>query len=438
MADSLYGEVIPPVFDDAARTRQLDFLLFDENDVALLHDLADLFQARLTEISEAFYQHLLNYAETRAVFKDEGMISRLKEAQKAYLMQAVEGPYDAAYFDRRWRIGFIHNAIQLEPHWFIGAFQLYHRILYPMILERYRDDAQAVVAHILALDKIMNLDMQLGIQSYMVHYTDTMEKLQVLNRQIEAASTAKSQFLANMSHEFRTPLNAIIGFTEVLQDQIPGPLNAEQIEYLGDVHNAGQHLLHLINDVLDLAKVEAGRLELFYETFPVAQTVREAVTTLRGAAEKEGLAIHLNLPPDLGLITADQIRLKQILFNLLSNAVKFTDKGEVNVSAAIEDGQLHLTIADTGIGIRPENMQRIFVEFSQVDDSHARRHEGTGLGLALSKRLVETHGGRIWLESQFGTGSVVHVVLPLQPPDDNKKQPESPDSGTRNEQHEPH
>jgi signal transduction histidine kinase len=260
----------------------------------------------------------------------------------------------------------------------------------------------------------------------MVHYTDTMEKLQALNLQIEAASTAKSQFLANMSHEFRTPLNAIIGFTEVLQDQIPGPLNAEQIEYLGDVHNAGQLLLRLINDVLDLAKVEAGRLELFYETFPIAQTVREAVTALRGAAEKKGITIQLNLPPDLGLITADQIRLKQILFNLLSNAVKFTDHGGVRVTAAIEDSQLHLAIADTGIGIRPEDMQRIFVEFSQVDASHARRHEGTGLGLALSKRLVEAHGGRIWLESRFGEGSVFHVLLPLRPPDGNKQQPGSP------------
>ena len=133
----------------------------------------------------------------------------------------------------------------------------------------------------------------------------------------------------------------------------------------------------------------------------------------------------MNLPPDLGLITADQIRLKQILFNLLSNAVKFTDRGGVNVSVAIEDGQLHLAIADTGIGIRPEDMQRIFVEFSQVDDSHARRHEGTGLGLALSKRLVEAHGGRIWLESRFGEGSVFHVLLPLRPPGGNKK----PDSG---------
>jgi len=166
------------------------------------------------------------------------MIRRLGEAQKTYLMQTVQGPYDASYFERRWRIGYIHNAIHVEPQWFIGAFQLYHRILYPIILERYPGDAKAAVDHILALDKIMNLDMQLGIQSYMLHYADTMERLQALNLQIEAASAAKSQFLANMSHEFRTPLNAIIGFTEVLQDLIPGPLNTDQVEYLGDIHNA--------------------------------------------------------------------------------------------------------------------------------------------------------------------------------------------------------
>lgn len=420
MSEHSYGEVIPPVFDEASRNLQLAYLKFDERDVELLHDLEVLFRDRLDEIAQRFYEHMLSFAETRKVFKDKAMIRRLGEAQKAYLMQAVQGPYDAAYFERRWRIGYIHNAIRLEPHWFIGAFQLYHRILFPMILERYSADAESAVEHILALDKIMSLDMQVGLQSYMVHYSDTMEKLQAVNMQIEAASAAKSQFLANMSHEFRTPLNAIIGFTEVLQDQIPGTLNADQLEYLGDIHNAGQLLLRLINDVLDLAKVEAGRMELFYEIFPIAQTVRETVTALRGAAEKKGLAIKVSLPPDLGLITADQIRFKQILFNLLSNAVKFTDRGGVVVSGSIEGDRLHVAVADTGIGMRPEDMGRIFVEFSQVDASHARRYEGTGLGLALTKRLVEAHGGRIWLDSQFGEGSTFHISLPLQPPNAQK------------------
>jgi signal transduction histidine kinase len=421
MTVPLYGDVIPPVFDEAMRSQRMAFLKFEQRDQELLHDLEDLFRERLDEISEQFYRHMLAFEETRKVFRDEAMIRRLGEAQKAYLMQALRGPYDADYFERRWRIGYIHNAIHVEPHWFIGAFQLYHRILYPIILERYRDDAAAVVDHIQALDKIMNLDLQLGNQSYYIHYEGTMDKLRQLNAEIEAASVAKSQFLANMSHEFRTPLNAIIGFTEVLQDQIPGPLNAEQLEYLGDIHDGGMLLQRLINDVLDLSKVEAGRLELFYETFPIAQMVRETITTLRGLVEKKGLDIQWKLPPDLGLITADQIRFKQVLYNLLSNAVKFTDEGVVTVSASIENGQLHLTIADTGIGIRAEDLSRIFIEFSQVDSSLTRRHEGTGLGLALAKRLVEAHRGRIWVESAFGEGSTFHVLLPLRP-DANGKQ----------------
>lgn len=415
MTEQPYGEMIPPTFDAATRNQRLAFIEFGARDVELLHDLEDLFLVRLDEITERFYQHLLAFAETRKVFKDEAMIRHLVEAQKAYLMQMVQGPYDAVYFERRWRIGYIHNAIRVEPHWFIGAFQLYHRILYPIILERYKGDAQAMVEHILALDKIMNLDMQLGVQSCYIHYDVTMDKLRELNSKIEAASTAKSQFLANMSHEFRTPLNAIIGFAEVLQDKIPGPLNTEQLEYLGDIHDGGQLLLRLINDVLDLSKVEAGRLELFYETFPIAQMVRETITTLRGLAGKKGLHIQMNLPPNLGLITADQIRFKQVLYNLLSNAVKFTDAGEITVSAMIENQQLHLMVADTGIGLRAEDVDRIFVEFSQVDASYSRRHEGTGLGLALSKRLVEAHGGRIWVDSIIGVGSTFHVALPLQP-----------------------
>ena len=420
MTEQSYGEVIPPTYDAATRAQQLAFIEFSERDAELLHDLEDMLREHLDEITETFYKHLLAFDETRSVFKDAAMIQRLATAQKIYLMQLVQGPYDATYFERRWRIGFIHNAIHVHPQWFIGAFRLYHRILYLMILKRYGADAQAVVDHILALDKIMNLDMQLGIQSYYLHYGGTMEKLRELNTKIEAASIAKSQFLANMSHEFRTPLNAILGFTEVLQDQIPGPLNSDQLEYLGDIHDGGLLLLRLINDVLDLSKVEAGRLELFYETFPIAQMVRETITTLRGLAEKKRLSIKFDLSPDLGLITADQIRFKQVLYNLLSNAVKFTDAGEITVSAILENKKLHLSIADTGIGIRAQDMDRIFIEFSQLDASNSRHHEGTGLGLALSKRLVEAHRGRIWVESAIGAGSIFHVVLPLRPEESGK------------------
>ncbi len=401
-------------FDAQFRHARLAYLDFTENDERLLRDLATLFEPRLDEIAERFYGHLTAFPGTRAVFKDAAQIERLKQTQKAYLMQALQGPYDEQYFQRRWRIGYIHNAIHVEPEWFIGAFQLYHRILYPMIREHYRADPAAIEAHILALDKIMALDLEVGLESYWLHNTATIDRLSALNTEIRAASAAKSQFLANMSHEFRTPLNAIIGFTEVLQDEIPGTLNPEQLEYLEDIRQAGQLLLRLINDVLDLSKVEAGRLDLFYESFPVAQTIRESITALRGAAEKKHLFIKTDIPPDLGMIEADHVRFRQILYNLLSNAVKFTEQGTITVRARIEGTLLHLQVSDTGIGIRDEDLGRMFLEFSQIAP-RARQQEGTGLGLALTKRLVEAHGGQISVESEYGRGSTFHVLLPLAP-----------------------
>jgi signal transduction histidine kinase len=410
------AEVAPPRFDEALRRQRLAFLDLTERDAVLLQDLGEIIDENLTEIVDRFYEHLLAFEDTRRLFKDAATVERLKEAQKAYLRTAVRGPYDAAYFELRWRIGYVHNAIQLMPHWFIGGFALYHRIIYPLVADRYRDDPRTVVDHLLALDKVMNLDLQLGVESYMAHYLAAMDDIRALNVQIEAASAAKSQLMANMSHEFRTPLNAILGFTEVLQDGLPGPVNDEQREYLGYIHEAGEHLLKLINDVLDLAKVEAGRLALFPETFPVGQTIRDSITSIRGEAERKGLNISTRLPPELGVLRADRLRFKQILYNLLSNAVKFTDAGEVSVSAEIEGGFLHVVVSDTGVGIREEDQAKVFEEFTQVNSALGRQHEGTGLGLALTKRLVEAHGGRIWVESRYGAGSRFHVLLPLEPP----------------------
>lgn len=416
--DIVTPHVRPPAYDDTKRRVRLDYLRLDERDVALLHELKELIGPRLSEIADQFYEHLLSIAETRDVFRDQAMVERLKEAQKAYLHQSLSGPYDREYFKRRWRIGYVHNAIKLEPQWFIGAFQLYHRILFPMVMERYGEQPQAALERMLALDKVMNLDEQLGIESYMAHYVATMDQLRSVNVQIQEVSEAKSRFLADMSHELRTPLNAILGFSEVLQDQATGVLDRDQRQYLEEIHKAGELLLRLIGDVLDLAKVEAGRLELFFEPVAVGQLVREAVATLRGAADKKGLWIEALLPAELGTIAADRIRLKQVLYNLLSNAVKFTDHGGITVSAAREDGWLHVTVQDTGIGIAPEDQERIFEAFAQVSTREARRHEGTGLGLAVSARLVQAHGGRLEVDSALGQGSVFHVWLPEQRPEE--------------------
>jgi len=229
------------------------------------------------------------------------------------------------------------------------------------------------------------------------------------------ASRLKSEFLANMSHELRTPLNCVIGFTEFLVDEKPGPLNAKQKEYLTDVHNSSRHLLELINDVLDLAKVESGKTELYPETFSLAKAIEEVCAVARGIAGKKRVTLEWNVAPELGCVTLDQQKFKQVCFNLLSNAVKFTDSGgSVKIDArARETGRFEARVTDTGIGIRKEDLPRLFREFEQLETGANRRFEGTGLGLALTKKLVEAQGGRVAVESEYGKGSAFSVNLPI-------------------------
>jgi PAS domain S-box-containing protein len=228
------------------------------------------------------------------------------------------------------------------------------------------------------------------------------------------ASRLKSEFLANMSHELRTPLNCIIGFTEFLMDERPGPLNPKQKEYLTDVYNSSKHLLQLINDVLDLAKVEAGKTELYLEAFLLAKAIEEVCAVVKGIAQKKGVNLQWTVDPELGLVTLDQQKFKQVCYNLLSNAVKFTDaRGSVNIDAlARESGQFEVRVKDTGIGIKKEDLPRLFREFEQLESGSDRRFEGTGLGLALTKKLVESHGGSIGVESEYGSGSTFFAIMP--------------------------
>jgi signal transduction histidine kinase len=226
----------------------------------------------------------------------------------------------------------------------------------------------------------------------------------------------KSEFLANMSHELRTPLNGIIGFAEVLVDERPGHLNAKQKEYLADILNSGRHLLQLINDVLDLSKVEVGKMELFPVSFALPEAVAEVCSIMSHTAQKKGIEIESTFSPSLGTVTLDLQKFKQVLYNLLSNAVKFTDDGgrvAIAVDALDAGDCLRVKVSDTGIGIRSEDFGKLFVEFQQLDSSLARRHQGTGLGLVLTKRIVELQGGTIVVKSAPGKGSTFTVVLPL-------------------------
>ncbi len=241
-------------------------------------------------------------------------------------------------------------------------------------------------------------------------------EIQEKSRQLEIAGKHKSEFLANMSHELRTPLNAIIGFSEVLIDRMFGELNEKQEDYLKDIFTSGKHLLSLINDILDLSKIEAGRMDLEPSEFNVPEALANALTLIRERATRHGIGLALEVDPQVGEFCADERKFKQILLNLLSNAVKFTpDSGRVTVHARLHEGALEVAVKDTGIGIAPEDQSAVFEEFRQVGRHYTNKNEGTGLGLALTKRFVELHGGRLWLESEPGKGSTFTFTIVSQP-----------------------
>jgi signal transduction histidine kinase len=238
-------------------------------------------------------------------------------------------------------------------------------------------------------------------------------QVEAKSREVEAANRHKSEFLANMSHELRTPLNAIIGFSEVLSQQMFGAINPKQSEYLGDIQTSGQHLLALINDILDLSKVEAGKMELQLTRFSLAAALESVLLMVRERAAGRGIALSTEIDPAIGQLEADERKVKQILLNLLTNAVKFTSAGgTVRLNATRDGAGVLVAVRDTGVGIAPADQARVFEEFTQAGGTAGPEQEGTGLGLTLSRRLVELHGGRIWVESELGKGSTFSFTLP--------------------------
>jgi signal transduction histidine kinase len=263
--------------------------------------------------------------------------------------------------------------------------------------------------------EVVNLLQTFATQSALaIQNARLFREIEDKSRQIEAANRHKSEFLANMSHELRTPLNAVIGFSEVLQEKLFGELNEKQDEYVDDILTSGRHLLSLINEILDLSKVEAGRMELEVATFDLPLAIDNARTFVRERATRHGITLDVDVDERLGDYVGDERKIKQILLNLLSNAVKFTPEGgRIGINARQANGAVEISVTDTGIGIAPEDQPKIFEEFRQVGGDYAHKSEGTGLGLTLAKKFVELHGGRIWVESEVGKGSTFTFTLPI-------------------------
>jgi len=383
-------------------------------------------QARdaLLSASEARFRHLVDGVKDYAVFmlNPEGRVVTWNagaERMKGYQAPEIVGQDMAQFYEEGDRA--LHKpelALQMaaaagrseDEGWRVRKDG--SRFWANVIIASLKDDAGRL-AGFASVTRDMTERKQIEAEIRQLN-ADLEQRVVERTAQLESANHAKSDFLANMSHELRTPLNAIIGFSEMLIDGKPGPLNPKQSQYIKNVIDSGTHLLELINDVLDLSKVEAGKMELHPEPFSVEVAIEAVTHLVAPMVQKKNLAIQVQVDPAADEATLDLQKFKQVLFNLLSNAVKFTpDGGRIDVCATPLNGaQLELRVRDTGIGIKPEDVGRLFQEFHQLDSGLARQYSGTGLGLALTRRIIEFQHGTIRVESEPGRGSTFIVVLP--------------------------
>jgi signal transduction histidine kinase len=359
--------------------------------------------------------------EDRAYREIESQVARLvqaEEARMARLRDAVEAG------NRRSLVMAAYFAAAAIGLALLGGFVISWSFILPV------READAFLARVTAgdlratitvpnRDEFGDLAMRMNRMSQELQRLVTQQQkaaveLRQLNERLEQASRAKSEFLANMSHELRTPMNAILGFTEMLLDGLYGDVPPDLREPLADIQTNGRHLLRLINEVLDLSKIEAGRMELVLDTYSAADVVESVRSSLRSLAVEKGLEFRVRVPADLPLAFGDGRRIAQCLMNLAGNALKFTRLGQVEIGVEAQGDHLVYRVSDTGIGIRPEDLESVFSEFRQVDTTITREFGGTGLGLSITKKFVELHGGRIGVESELGKGSTFWFSIPLK------------------------
>ena len=361
-------------------------------------EIAEEFSARATRNADAEQAAAVRAVRLR---RGEGAVGQMAVTREPFQIPdiAAKGAYDSR----------IRGAMLASGTRSVLAVPLLHedRLVGGLVVTRRAPGV--FTTDVVELLKTFATQSALAIQNARL-----FRELEIKSRELEVASQHKSEFLANMSHELRTPLNAIIGFSEVLSEKMFGELNEKQEEYLKDIHASGQHLLSLINDILDLSKIEAGRMELELTDFHLPTALDSALTLVRERAGRRSIALHLSVDERLGQIQADERKIRQVVLNLLSNAIKFTPEGgRIEVLAAPKGGFVEVSVTDTGVGIAPEDQEAVFEEFRQVGTAD-KKVEGTGLGLTLCRKFVELHGGRIWVKSELGKGSTFTFTIPVR------------------------
>jgi signal transduction histidine kinase/HPt (histidine-containing phosphotransfer) domain-containing protein/FixJ family two-component response regulator len=397
------------------------FLEFGQADARRLAALAPLARKYAGEVIEELYAHFLSFQETREFFRDEATLNRVKRLQKRYFLRLTSGRYDEKYVANRLLVGAVHERIGLVVKLYLAAYRRYLDSVAGRLWDASGAPRKQTFEAFRSLLKIVFLDMGLAIDTYVFQRERTIreqnEKLAEQYRQVQEANRLKSEFLANMSHELRTPLNAVIGFSELLHDGKVGPIEAKQKEYLADTLTSARHLLGLINDVLDLTKVEAGKMTFHPEPVNIPVLLHEARQAVAPLAARKQIQVRIKSERGVSTAVLDRARFKQVLFNYLSNAIKFTGlRGRVAARVRRTGKQLVIEVEDTGIGIRANDLPRLFAEFEQLDTGAAKKYPGAGLGLAITKGLVEAQGGTVGVRSKLGRGSTFYARLPLTIP----------------------
>ncbi|MBI4595661.1 MAG: GHKL domain-containing protein [Candidatus Tectomicrobia bacterium] len=407
------------------------YLDFTERDLQALTELKPIIEDNLDYLVEGFYQKLLKWERTRAFFKDEATVNRLKLAQRNYLMSLVAGEYDEDYFQSRVKIGKIHNIIKLIPWFYLGAYNLYHRLIYPLIFRAYYPDSEKIEETILALDKIMNLDTQLAMETYFEAYKGELtqlnqqleeankylemqvakrtEELERKNQELSAINSDLEAFVYTVSHDLKAPILTMHGFTNLLLESYSDCLDDKGKDYLDRISKNVKRMDSLIGNLLKLSRIR-------YETHEYAEVsfqkiIEEACETLHKKLVDSGMEVVLREP--LPTIYCDEIRLTEVMVNLLDNAIKYRKvdaQGRVEVSAR-ETGHDHeFCVRDNGTGVDPEYADKVFELFQCFHEGC--QGESTGVGLSIVKRIIEKHRGKVWLESKMGEGAAFFFTLP--------------------------
>jgi signal transduction histidine kinase len=396
------------------------YLNFDESDARLLMTLGPRMEKYLPELSERFYSQIPHHPTAFRVFTGgEAQIARLKQTLQQWARGLFSGLYGEAYADDRYQIGYRHVRLGLEQKYVISAMGIVRSFLSECLLLEFPASDERL-KYSSSLSKMLDLDLNLMCESYM---HATLQNLRALNAQLEyanqelaQASHSKDEFLAQTSHELRTPLNSILGFTKLILDGLCKSPEEEK-ELLRDVYASAQHLLGIVNDILDLGRIEAGKMRVHIEDLRPREVLDSTMPLVTVQAKEKRLEIRdETIRMSLPVVRADEVRMRQVLLNLLSNAVKFTPKGRVTLRAdlASHPGFLRIEVEDTGIGIPPDQREAVFLKFVQVDGTQTRRHGGSGLGLPIALKLVELMGGAIGIEDGAGgQGTRVWFTLPL-------------------------